>query len=86
VALTKENVRRFIEGQRALNALVREETWRRLATLTVDAARQEYDALCRLWESSPARHDLGDLDRMRIHQLVRLRQRLDLAARRRRAR
>lgn len=83
MAVTKENLKKFVEGQRAFNALVREETWRRLKTLTVEEAREEYEALCRLWASNPARDDLGDLERMRIDELVKLRQRLDLAARRR---
>ncbi len=83
MAVSKEDLRRFVEGQRAFNALVQEETWRRLATLTVEEARQEYEALCQLWESNPVRHDLGDLDRMRIAMLVTLRQRMDLAARKR---
>ena len=83
MAVSKEDLKRFVEGQRVANAMVREETWRRLATLTVEEARDEYDELCRLWESSPAHHDLGDLDRMRMGELVKVRQRLDLAARRR---
>lgn len=83
MAVSKEDLKKFVEGQRVVNALVREEAWRRLATLTVQEAREEYDALCRLWESNSARSDLGDLDRMRIDELVKLRHRLDLAARRR---
>ena len=82
MAVSKEDLRRFVAGQRVANALVREETWRRLAMLTVEEARKEYDELCRLWESNPARHDLGDLDRLRVDELVKCRQRLDLAARR----
>lgn len=83
VAVSQKDLKRFVEGQRAFNAFVREETWRRLATLTVEEAREEYDHLCRLWESNPGRHDLGDLDRVEIDELVKLRQRLNLAARRR---
>jgi hypothetical protein len=83
MSVSREALRRFIEGQRLLNALVREETWRRLARLTVEQAREEYEDLCRFWDSSPGRHDLGDLERVRLDELVRLRQRLDLAARRR---
>lgn len=83
MAVSKDELKRFVEGQRVVNALVREETWRRLATVTVEEAREEYDGLCRLWESNPTRHDLGDLDRIRIDELMRLRQWLDLAARRR---
>lgn len=79
MAISKEDLKRFVEGQRAVNALVREETWRRLAALTLEEAREEYDGLCRLWESNPARHDLGDLDRMRIDELVKLRQRFERA-------
>jgi len=84
VALSREDVKRFIDGHRVLNALVRAGTWRRLAMLTVEEARQEYDALCQVWESDPTRHELGDLDRLRIDELVTLRRRLDVAARRRR--
>ena len=83
MAVSKEDLKRFVEGHRVANALVLEATWRRLATLSVEEAREEYDGLCRLWESSPARHDLGDLDRIRVEELVKLRQRLDLVARRR---
>ncbi|MBI4608739.1 MAG: hypothetical protein HY726_07020 [Candidatus Rokubacteria bacterium] len=86
MAASKADLKRFLEGQRVVNALVREETWRRLATLTIEEARQKYDGLCRLWESSPARQDVGDFDRMRIDELVKFRQRLDLAARKRRCR
>jgi len=81
--VSKEDLKRFVEGHRVFNALVREETRRRLAALAVDEAREEYDLLCRLWESNPTRDDLSDLDRIRIDELVKLRQRLDLAARRR---
>ena len=81
MAASKADLKRFLEGQRVVNALVREETWRRLAMLRIEEARQEYDGLCRLWESSPARQDVGDLDRMQIDELVKLRQRMDLAAR-----
>ncbi len=83
MAVSKEDLKRFVEGHRVFNALVREETWRRLATLTIEEAREEYDALCRLWESNPTRDDLGDLDRVQINELAELRRRLDLAARRR---
>jgi hypothetical protein len=86
MAVAREDLKRFVEGHRVVNALVREETWRRLATLTVEEAREEYDGLCQLWSSNPARHELGDLDRIRLDELVRLRQRLDLAAQRRRNR
>ena len=86
MAASKADLKRFLEGQRVVNALVREETWRRLATLTIEEARQEYDGLCRLWESSPAGQDVGDLDRMRIDELVKLRQRMDLVPRKRRCR
>jgi hypothetical protein len=75
MAVSKEDLKRFVEGQRVVNALVREETWPRLATLTVEQAQEEYDGLCRLWEWNPARHDLGDLDRMQIHELAKFRQR-----------
>lgn len=86
MAVAREDLKRFVEGHRVVNALVRKETWRRLATLTLEEAREEYDGLCQLWSSNPARHELGDLDQMRLDELVRLRQRLDLAAQRRRNR
>ena len=82
MALSKEDARRFVEGQRVLNALGREEVWRRLATLSIEEAREEYDGLCRLWEFNSTRDDLGDLDRARLDELMTLRQRLDLIARR----
>ncbi len=82
MALSKEDARRFVEGQRVLNALGREEVWRRLATLSIEEAREEYNGLCLLWESNSTRDDLGDLDRARLDELVTLRQRLDLVARR----
>ena len=69
-AVSKEDLKKFVEGQRVVNALVREETWRRLATLKVEEAREEHDGLCQLWESNPVRHDLGDLDRIRVDEIA----------------
>ena len=75
--VTREDLRRFLEGHRTAGARLRAETLRRLPLLTVDEARNEYDSLCHVWEASGSRADGGALDRRAIADRIVLRRRLD---------
>lgn len=74
--LSREDLRRFLDGYRAAGARARQETLERLRTLSVEDARAEYDALCRGWEASPGSADTRSLDALIIKERVALRRRL----------
>jgi len=74
--VSRADLRRFLDGHRTAAARLREEALRRLAPLTVDEARAEYDSLCRVWEASRALADQVALDRRAIEDRVALRRRL----------
>ena len=74
--VSREELKRFLEGHRAADARLREEALRRLAALSVDEARSEYDSLCRVWEAFRGLGDEAVLDRRAIHERVALRRRL----------
>jgi hypothetical protein len=74
--VSREDLRRFLDGYRAASARQRQETLRRLRTLSVDEARTEYDALCRGWEASPGSAETRSLDPLIIRERVALRRRL----------
>ncbi|HET7875891.1 MAG TPA: hypothetical protein VFN71_10230 [Methylomirabilota bacterium] len=71
-----EDLRRFLEGHRVADRLLREEELRRVRSLTVEAAREEYDMLWRLWAASPKDGDQAALDRRGIEERVALRRKL----------
>lgn len=74
--VSRDDLKRFLDGHRAANARLREEALRRLPLLSVDEARAEYDSLCRVWETSRALGDGTALDRRAIRERVALRRRL----------
>lgn len=74
--VTRDDLRRFLDGHRAANLRLRREALRRLAALSVEEARAEYDSLCRVWETSRLLGDLAALDRRAIAERVALRRRL----------
>ena len=74
--VSRGDLERFLDGHRAADARLREETLRRLASLTVDEARVEYDSLCRVWEASRSPEGERALDRRAIEDRVALRRRL----------
>lgn len=53
MAVSREDLRRYLDGHRRADKRRRDETLRRLVELTVDGARAEYDSLCRVWENRP---------------------------------
>lgn len=65
-----DDLKRFLDGHRAADARLREATLRRLASLTVDEARVEYDSLCRVWEASRSPKGERALDRRAIEDRV----------------
>jgi len=73
--VSRDDLKRFLDGHRAADARLRRETLRRLATLSVDAARAEYDALCRIWERTRTLGNVAALDRRAIQDRVALRRR-----------
>lgn len=70
------DLRRYLDGHRAAERILRAETLRRLATLSVEGARDEYDSLCRVWQASCALADPTGLDRRAIEERVAFRRRL----------
>ncbi len=78
--VSKAELLRFLHGHAAANAVIAQERRRRLASLSVEEARREYEHLCALWEAGGRREPLGELDRKRIAALVELRHSLDRIA------
>lgn len=74
--VSRDDLKRYLDGHRAADARLREEALRRLASLTVEAARAEYDSLCRVWETSRSLGDQAALDRRAVEDRVALRRRL----------
>ncbi len=76
MSVSHEDLKRFLDGHRAADARLRVEALRRLASLSVEDARAEYDSLCHVWETSRALGDRSALDRRAIQDRVVLRRRL----------
>jgi hypothetical protein len=57
-----------------------EERRQRLARLTVEEARREYDGLCAVWEANPNREGLEELEALRLAFLVERRRWFDRLA------
>ncbi|MFZ1060862.1 MAG: hypothetical protein WAP47_16895 [Candidatus Rokuibacteriota bacterium] len=74
--VSRDDLKRFLQGHRAADPRLREEALRRLASLSVDDARAEYDSLCRVWEASRGLDDEAALDGRAIQERVALRRRL----------
>lgn len=74
--VSKADLERFLSGHRFAEARLRQEALRRLPLLTIEEARDEYDALCRVWESSRGLGDEAALDQRAIRDRVALRSRL----------
>lgn len=75
--VSREELRRFVEGHRRASVRLRQEALRRLVSLSVEEARTEYDSLCRVWEvASRTSGDEAALDRRAIEDRVALRRRL----------
>ena len=74
--VSRDDLKRFLDGHRAADVRLRRETLRRLPTLSVEAARVEYDALWRVWERTRTRGDVAALDRRAIQDRVAFRRRL----------
>lgn len=77
MAVSGADLKRYLDGHRRAERVLRAETLRRLASLTVEQSRAEYDSLCRVWEVSRARADSAGLDRRVIQERVALRYRLN---------
>jgi len=76
MAVSGVDLKQYLDGHRRAERVLRAETFRRLASLTVELARDEYDSLCRVWETSRALADSAALDRRAIQERVALRRRL----------
>ena len=74
--VSRDNLERFLRGHRTADAVLREQTLQRLASLTPDEARAEYESLCAVWEMSRGRGDQAALDGRAIADRVALRRRL----------
>ena len=76
MAISSEALRQFLDGHRVAERLLRRQTLRRLARLSEDESRAEYDSLCLVWEASAAQ-DTGPLLRRRaLEDRLTLRRRL----------
>jgi len=76
MAVSGAELKRYLDGHRKAERVLRAETLRQLASLTVEQARDEYDSLCRVWEMSRALENPAGLDRRAIEERVALRRRL----------
>jgi len=76
MAVSGADLKRYLDGHRKAERVLRAETLRQLASLTVEQARDEYDSLCRVWEMSRTVADSAALDRRAIQERVALRHRL----------
>lgn len=74
--VSHDDLKLFLDGHRAAGARLRRETLQRVARLTVEEARAEYDSLVRVWERSRALGDTAGLDSRAIQDRVALRRRL----------
>jgi hypothetical protein len=78
--VTKADLQQFIAGHARANEVMAEERRQRLARLTVEEARREYDSLCAVWEANPHRGDTGRLEARRLAFLVERRRWFDRLA------
>jgi len=76
MTISGADLKRYLDGHRRAERVLRAETLRLLASLTVEQARDEYDSLCRVWEMSRSIEDPVGLDRRAIEERVALRRRL----------
>jgi len=76
----KEDLLRFLEGQREAERRIREEKRRRLLQLTEERARRIYDELCEAGERI-SRKEREKLQRKKIIYLLERRRRFDLLSR-----
>lgn len=83
MAVSSDDLRRYLDGHRRAEARLRAETLQRLRLLTEGEAREEYTSLWRVWETSRFAGDQAALDRLAIADRVALRRRLRPAAKHR---
>ncbi len=74
--VSPEALRQFLEGHRAAERLLRRQILRKLALLTEEESRAEYDSLCRVWEASGPDEGGPALDRRAVEDRMALRRRL----------
>lgn len=74
--VSRDDLKRFLEGHRVASTLLRREALRLLTSLSGEDARAEYDSLCRVWEMPRGLGDESALDRRAIQDRVALRRRL----------
>lgn len=71
----------FINGYKEANKFIRREKRVRLAQLRTQDSLNEYDDLCRLWETTPKGEDISWLEKRRILFLIRRRELFNKVAR-----
>jgi hypothetical protein len=76
MVVSSADLRQYLDGHRRAERVLRAETLRRLASLTVEQSRDEYDSLCQVWDMSGALEDPAGLDRREIQERVALRRRI----------
>lgn len=76
----KTALQQFVTGHVAAAGVMAEEEAQRLATLSMEQSRAEYESLCAVWEANPHREGLELLAQRRIEELLELRRRLNLAS------
>ena len=74
--VTRHDLERFLRGHRTADAVLREQTLKRLTTLTPEESKAEYESLCAVWEMSRGIGDQAALDERSIADRVALRRRL----------
>ena len=77
----KNALQQFVAGHAVAAQFIAAERTHRLATLSVEESRAEYEDLCAVWAANPHREGLERLAQQRLEAFLELRRRLNLAGR-----
>lgn len=75
--IRKEDLLQFIAGHARANEIIAQERRQRLAHLSVEEARREYEDLCALWEAHASRFPGDEWEVLRLDFLLERRRRFD---------
>ena len=73
----KKALKNLITGYKKANEFILEEKKKRLPQLTSEESTQEYDMLCKIWETNQLKDGIEQLDKQKIAFLVERRKRLN---------
>ncbi|MFQ5824956.1 MAG: hypothetical protein ACE5JB_12950 [bacterium] len=77
----RQLIRDQLAGYKVMNEFVQQEQRRNLPKMTPEESKEIYIELLKIWEHSQKQnHDMGNLDRLRIQELVERRRLFDKIA------